>query len=93
MREERHPMSESERRPKVGLFVTCLVDLIRPAVGFAAVGAISRIVTARTDILVSATLGWPEFHFVAAFVSLTVILALTPAFMALSRNIITDLRA
>ncbi|MBN9020983.1 MAG: (Fe-S)-binding protein, partial [Rhizobiales bacterium] len=30
-------MSESERRPKVGLFVTCLVDLIRPAVGFAAV--------------------------------------------------------
>lgn len=63
------------------------------AVGFAAVGAISRVVTARTDILVTATLGWPEFHLVAAFVSLTVILALTPAFMALSRNIVTDLRA
>lgn len=67
--------------------------LLGVAVGFAAVGAISRVVTARTDILVSATLGWPEFHLVAAFVSLTVILALTPAFMALSRNIITDLRA
>src|SRR5476651_2155925 len=25
------------RRPKVGLFVTCLVDLFRPAIGFAAV--------------------------------------------------------
>ena len=29
-------MIESERRPKVGLFVTCLVDLMRPTVGFAA---------------------------------------------------------
>lgn len=27
----------SQRRPKVGLFVTCLVDLMRPAVGFATV--------------------------------------------------------
>src|SRR5882724_7332398 len=26
-----------ERRPKVGLFVTCLVDLFRPTVGFAAI--------------------------------------------------------
>ncbi len=28
---------ETARRPKVGLFVTCLVDLFRPTVGFAAV--------------------------------------------------------
>ncbi|HRD78546.1 MAG TPA: (Fe-S)-binding protein [Hyphomicrobiaceae bacterium] len=27
----------SERRPSVGLFVTCLVDVVRPSVGFAAV--------------------------------------------------------
>ncbi len=27
----------SEKRPRVGLFVTCLVDMIRPSVGFAAV--------------------------------------------------------
>ncbi len=26
-----------ETRPRVGLFVTCLVDLFRPTVGFAAV--------------------------------------------------------
>jgi len=29
--------SDAEKRPRVGLFATCLVDLIRPAVGFAAV--------------------------------------------------------
>ena len=62
-------------------------------VGMAAVGIISRIVTARTDVLVEATLAWPEFHLVAGFVSLTVLLALTPAFMALSRDVITDLRS
>src|SRR5947207_5844568 len=27
----------TKARPRVGLFVTCLVDLIRPSVGFAAV--------------------------------------------------------
>ena len=30
------PLSSPESRPLVGLFVTCLVDLFRPAVGFAA---------------------------------------------------------
>lgn len=29
-------MNETARRPKVGLFVTCLVDLMRPTIGFAA---------------------------------------------------------
>jgi L-lactate dehydrogenase complex protein LldE len=29
------PMSPSENKPRVGLFATCLVDLLRPAVGFA----------------------------------------------------------
>ena len=62
------------------------------AVGLLAVEAISRVVTARTDILVEASLAWPEFHLVAGFVSLTVLLALLPAFNAVSRNIITDLR-
>ncbi len=63
------------------------------AIGWVAVRVISKAVTARTDILVSATLDWPEFHLIAAFVSFTVLLALLPAFMAMSRNIITDLRA
>ena len=61
--------------------------------GWIAVDVISSIVTSRTDILVTATLDWPEFHLIAGFVSLTVLLALLPAFMAMSRNIITDLRA
>ncbi|HET7716957.1 MAG TPA: (Fe-S)-binding protein [Bauldia sp.] len=29
-------MNDTARRPKVGLFVTCLVDLFRPTIGFAA---------------------------------------------------------
>ncbi|WMT91186.1 FtsX-like permease family protein [Pelagibacterium sp. H642] len=63
------------------------------AVGYLAANVISRIVTQQTDILVNATLSWPEFHLVAAFVSLTVILALVPAFIALSRPVVTDLRS
>ena len=36
-------MSSSEaHRPKVGLFVTCLVDLFRPTIGFAAVKLIEE---------------------------------------------------
>ena len=31
------PEKSATRRPRVGLFVTCLVDLMRPSVGFAAV--------------------------------------------------------
>ena len=33
----RQPPDNATTRPRVGLFVTCLVDLFRPAVGFAAV--------------------------------------------------------
>jgi L-lactate dehydrogenase complex protein LldE len=32
----------SEKRPRVGLFVTCLVDVFRPTVGFAAVALLKR---------------------------------------------------
>ncbi len=32
----------TEKKPRVGLFVTCLVDLFRPSVGFAAVTLIER---------------------------------------------------
>ena len=35
-------MPSSSRQPLVGLFVTCLVDLIRPSVGFAAATLIER---------------------------------------------------
>ena len=33
----RQPSDDPPARPRVGLFVTCLVDLFRPAVGFAVV--------------------------------------------------------
>ena len=35
-------MSASQQKPRVGLFVTCLVDLFRPIVGFAAVRLIEN---------------------------------------------------
>ena len=31
-----HPMATAAAKPRVGLFVTCLVDLFRPSIGFAA---------------------------------------------------------
>ncbi|MEM9223284.1 MAG: ABC transporter permease [Pseudomonadota bacterium] len=63
------------------------------AVGYAAAAVLSRVLTARTDILVTASLGWPEAHLVAGFISLTIILALIPALSALSRNVVRDLRS
>src|SRR5581483_6125478 len=35
-------MPEASTRPKVGLFVTCLVDMFRPSIGFAAVKLIEE---------------------------------------------------
>ncbi len=62
-------------------------------VGYLAAALISRIITEQTNILVQTTLSWPEFQLVAGFVSLTVLLALLPAFIALSRPVVTDLRS
>ncbi|WP_210270034.1 FtsX-like permease family protein [Aureimonas mangrovi] len=61
--------------------------------GYAAAAIIARIVSARTDILVNATLGWPEFHLVAGFTTVTILLALVPAFIVLSRPVAADLRS
>lgn len=60
-------------------------------VGTAAI--LSRIVTARTDIALSASIGWPELHAVAAFLAAAAILALLPAANALRQPIIEGLRA
>jgi L-lactate dehydrogenase complex protein LldE len=52
----------SETQPTVGLFVTCLVDLIRPAVGFAAVRLLEA---AGCDVIVPAgqtCCGQPAFN-------------------------------
>ncbi|MGX1097771.1 FtsX-like permease family protein [Amorphus sp. MBR-141] len=77
-------------------YAACLIAtgaLAGLGLGVAATSVISRIVTERTDILVRASLGWPEFHLIAGFVSLTVLLALTPAFIASTRPVVADLRA
>ncbi|MGZ9811367.1 ABC transporter permease [Pseudoroseicyclus sp. H15] len=63
------------------------------ALGFGAAWALSAVVTARTDILVRATLAWPEVQMAAGFVSLTAVLALLPAWAALRREIVPELRA
>ncbi|MGI9480055.1 MAG: (Fe-S)-binding protein [Hyphomicrobiaceae bacterium] len=47
-------MSTSENKPRVGLFVTCLVDAMRPSIGFASIrlledaGCIVEVPTAQT---------------------------------------------
>ncbi len=70
----------------------CTGSLAGLAVGWLATSIISDVVSARTDIQVSASLDWPEFHLIAGFVSLTVLLALVPAYLALRRPVIADLR-
>lgn len=67
--------------------------LLGLGVGLVAADIISRVITRQTDILVEAFLGWPEFHLLAGFVSLTILLALLPAGLALTRPVVNDLRA
>ena len=48
-------MTSQSQRPRVGLFVTCLVDLFRPSVGFAAVRLLEA---AGCDVFVPAAQTW-----------------------------------
>ncbi|HBD91041.1 MAG: hypothetical protein A2092_01775 [Rhodobacteraceae bacterium GWE1_64_9] len=66
--------------------------LLGLGLGWAAARLLSAFVTARTDVLVRADLGWGELHLVAGFVSLTLILALLPAWAAIRRPLLSDLR-
>lgn len=61
--------------------------------GALAARIISGVITSRTDILVTARLGWPEFHLVAGFASVMLVLALLPAVQTLSRTSIDALRS
>jgi putative ABC transport system permease protein len=61
--------------------------------GWVAAAGLSRIVTARTDVLVEARIGWTEVQFVTGFVSLALLLALVPAMLAGGRSPLEDLRA
>lgn len=67
----------------------CVIGL---GLGWLAALALSRVVTARTDIAVAPALGFPEAHLVAAFFSLTTLLALLPALGAYRRRVVDDLR-
>lgn len=62
-------------------------------VGWLAARGLSAVVTARTDILVTAGLGWTEAKLVAGFVSATLLLALLPAAAITRRLKLSDLRA
>ncbi|MCA0919626.1 FtsX-like permease family protein [Pseudooceanicola nanhaiensis] len=61
--------------------------------GVAAASVLSKVVTARTDVLVTAPLGWGELHVLAAFVSVTLLLSLVPAAFILRQPVVPSLRA
>ena len=46
-------MSQAASKPRVALFVTCLVDLMRPSVGFAALKLLERpgVVLSRAQLM------------------------------------------
>ncbi len=62
------------------------------ALGFASAAVLSRIVTVRTDILVSASITWSEVNLALAFLSATSLLSLVPALVVLMRPIVENLR-
>ncbi|SNR76050.1 ABC transporter permease [Puniceibacterium sediminis] len=61
--------------------------------GIGAAAVLSRILTARTSVQISATPGWSELHLAAAFLSLSLICALLPGLLAMRRPPLADLRA
>lgn len=61
--------------------------------GIGAASILAKVVTARTDILVTAPLGWSEIHFLAGFVSVTLVLSLVPAAVVLRQPVVPGLRA
>ena len=61
--------------------------------GRGAADILSRVISARTEVLVQANLGWPEVHLVAGFVTICVFVGLVPAALALRRIVVADLRA
>ncbi|QEW18546.1 FtsX-like permease family protein [Marinibacterium anthonyi] len=57
--------------------------------GWLSAQLISRILSVRTDIVITAPLGWPEFHFAAGFLSVATVLSLLPG-LAVRRIPIVD---
>ncbi len=66
-----------------GASLICTSAALGLGLGWGLARALSAWITARTDVLVTAALGWPELHLVAGFVSLTLTLSLIPSALAL----------
>jgi L-lactate dehydrogenase complex protein LldE len=56
------PDGQSSERPRVGLFVTCLADMIRPSVGFAALQLLEQAGCAVTVPRAQTFCGQPAFN-------------------------------
>ncbi|TNC49905.1 ABC transporter permease [Rubellimicrobium rubrum] len=63
------------------------------ALGWMVAAVLSGLVTARTDVLVQARIGWTEVQLVTGFMSLALLLALLPSILASRRSPLNDLRA
>src|SRR3712207_2588281 len=61
LRGERTMPVDGDRKIRVGLFITCLVDLIRPSVGFAAVKLLEDA-GCRVEVPVQTCCGQPAFN-------------------------------
>jgi putative ABC transport system permease protein len=61
--------------------------------GYLAAAILSRVVTARTDILVEASVGWTEAHLVVGFLSVASLLSILPAVVVLKQPVVAGLRS
>ncbi len=68
-------------------------SLLGLGVGWGAAEVLSRFVSARTDIAISALPGWTELHLLAGFVSLAMLLSLLPAAVVLRQPSVEGLRS
>ncbi len=55
-------------------------------------GQVSTYISQQTNILVQASIGWPEWHSAALFLSSVSLLALFPALLAMTRPVVSELR-
>lgn len=69
-----------------------LGSLLGLAVGLIAVRGLSALLSARTGLLITPQLGWPELHLVATCFSLSLLVALIPAALSLTRPVTQELR-
>ncbi len=75
-----------------GATLLCAGTVAGFALGIGAAAVMSRIITARTSVHVSAAPGWPEAHLAAGFLSIALICALLPGLLAMRRAPLADLR-